>query len=124
IAEASNWPAIVWGQQVEDFATFVAVLGSEDVGVVRGARHGRPDVRELISMWVDPAARRKGVGSKLIDAVVEWAKRDGAVALILDVAERNNAATAFYALNGFVLDEGSSMGERAVGEVRMIRAIG
>ena len=30
VAEASSWPAARWEQQVVDFATFVAVVGSDD----------------------------------------------------------------------------------------------
>jgi GNAT superfamily N-acetyltransferase len=123
-AEASSWPDTRWEQQVVDIATFVAVVGGDDVGVARGAAHAeRADVRELISMWVATTARRRGIGAKLIDVVADWAKAQGATALVLDVVEHNEPAIASYARSGFELFEGDSLGERAPGEVRMIKAL-
>lgn len=123
-AEASTWPSSRWEQQVADFATFVAVAGSSDIGVARGAKHPtRLDVRELISMWVAPSARRQAIGSRLIDAVADWARSEGATALVLDVVEDNHPAIALYASRGFDLFTGDSLGERAPGEIRMVKSI-
>jgi GNAT superfamily N-acetyltransferase len=47
---------------------------------------------ELISMWVDPAARGKGVATLLIDAVVTWAAAAGAPRLELSVKAENEPA--------------------------------
>jgi GNAT superfamily N-acetyltransferase len=124
-AEASAWPSSRWEQQVADFATFVAVDGRADVGVARGAGHPtRPEVRELISMWVAPAARRQAIGASLIDAVADWARSQGATALVLDVVEDNHPASALYASTGFELFTGDSLGERAPGEIRMVKPLG
>jgi len=123
-AEASAWPGGRWEQQVVDFATFVAVAGGSDVGVARGAVHPtRFDVRALISMWVAPSARRQGIGSGLIDAVADWARSQAATALVLDVVEDNGPAIALYVNKGFELFTGDSLGERAPGEIRMVRSI-
>jgi len=123
-AEASAWPSARWVQQVEDFATFVVVAGGSDIGVARGAQHAtRPDVRELISMWVAPLARRQAVGSSLIDAIVDWARSQRATGLVLDVVEDNHPAIALYARKGFELVTGDSLGERAPGEIRMLKSI-
>lgn len=71
--------------------------------MVRGARHDQQDdTAYLISMWVAAEARRLGVGSALIDAVVGWARGEGFQRLLLDVAEGNAAAMALYADKGFV----------------------
>jgi GNAT superfamily N-acetyltransferase len=70
---------------VVEFATFVAVVDGRDVGVARGASLRSSDMRELISMWVAPSARRQGIGRQLIDSVAAWAKAAGAAAVVLDV---------------------------------------
>jgi ribosomal protein S18 acetylase RimI-like enzyme len=119
-AEASAWPSDRWERQVAEVATFVAMIDVADVGAARGSVHPtRGDVRELISMWVAPSARRKGIGSSLIDAVADWASAQGAAALVLDVMEDNRSAIALYGSRGFEIVTDDSLGERAAGEVRM-----
>lgn len=126
-AEASQWSAARWEAQVGEFATFVAVLDGHDVGVVRGAAHQAAhqlgDVRELVGMWVDPAARRQGIAMQLIDSVVAWARAAGATMLVLDVVEGNAMAIALYGRAGFRPFHGESLGERATGEARFVRSL-
>ncbi len=101
--EAEPWPAEVWRRQLEELATFVAVMAGQDVGLVRGAAHDEePDSAQLISMWVAPEARGKGASDALIDAVVAWARGEGFRRLLLDVVDDNAAAVALYARRGFV----------------------
>jgi len=122
-AEASAWPSSRWEQQVADFATFVAVADGSDIGVAQETGHPtRLDVRELIGMWVAPSARRQAIGSSLIDAVADWARSQGATALVLDVVEDNYPAIALYASRGFELT-GDSLSEVARGEIRMVKSI-
>lgn len=101
-AEVATRPPESWTQQLAELPTFVAVSGGEDAGIVRYA----PDDKNretgwLISMWVSPEHRRKGVGSALIDAVVNLAKSKGVARLALDVGEQNETAIALYASKGF-----------------------
>jgi ribosomal protein S18 acetylase RimI-like enzyme len=51
--------------------------------------------------WVDPSARRKGVGKALTDTVKEWAIEKGVKLLELQVTENNEAAKNFYKHLGF-----------------------
>lgn len=91
-----------WTRQVLEFPTFVALLDGVDVGVARGASSvERPRAAFLLSMWVAPNARGKGVGGALVDAVVERAHADGFSELVLDVADANKSAIALYARKGF-----------------------
>ena len=122
-AEASQWSAARWEAQVVEFATFVAVLDGRDVGVARGAAHQRTDVRELVGMWVDPSARRQGIGAQLIDRVAAWAIAAGATVLVLDVVAGNAPAIALYDRAGFLTFDGDAMGERAPGELRFVRSL-
>ena len=56
-----------WREQLRRLPTFVASLDERDVGVVRAVEHADlDDVVYLISMWVHPEYRRRGVGSRLI----------------------------------------------------------
>ena len=100
--EAAARPLDSWAAQLRKIATFVAVVDGEDVGLVRGARDdSQADAAWLISMWVAPEVRGRGVGEALIDAVVEWARASGARRLLLDVGDHNQPAIALYARMGF-----------------------
>lgn len=77
--EESTYPDSLWAARAEDNAagdehtTFFAFDGDECVGLVGGHQAVNGDHIDLVSMWTDPAARGKGVGAALVDAVVEWA---------------------------------------------------
>jgi RimJ/RimL family protein N-acetyltransferase len=60
-----------------------------------------PDVRLLVGMWIDPAYRGRGLVDRLTSEVAEWARRDGAHTLRLDVSVGNQVARAAYLRNGF-----------------------
>ena len=100
--EAAARPLDSWTAQLQEIATFVAVVDGEDVGLVRGVRDDLlPDAAWLISMWVSPEVRGQGVGEALIDAVVEWARNSGVRRMLLDVGDHNQPAIALYARKGF-----------------------
>lgn len=101
--EAAAWSPETWNHQLEQLATFVASADGTDVGMVRGALHDHfPDTGYVVSMWVAPEVRREGIGSALIDAVVQWARTHGLIRLLLDVGETNTPAIALYTRKGFV----------------------
>ena len=79
---------------------FVAVLDGEPVGMASGVP-GDNGTTELISMWVSPAGRGRGIGDRLVQAVAQWARQQGAAVLRLDVAEDNEKAAALYRRNEF-----------------------
>ncbi len=107
-AECVLWEPAQWRAQLERIPTFVAVIDGADVGMVRGVESERSDAAAyLISMWVAPEARRRGVGGALIDAVVGWARGLGKAELLLHARDYNSGAIALYEREGF----------RATGEV-------
>jgi ribosomal protein S18 acetylase RimI-like enzyme len=55
----------------------------------------------VISMWVDPAFRRAGVGKMLIDALKNWARSRSLEELNLMVTSVNRSAIDFYEHIGF-----------------------
>ncbi|TYB54796.1 GNAT family N-acetyltransferase [Nonomuraea sp. PA05] len=78
---------------------WVATRGGADLGLVcvlleESGAH-------LLSMWVAPEARKERVGSRLVDAAVEWARTTGAEEIGLWAVDRNHAARALYARKGF-----------------------
>jgi ribosomal-protein-alanine N-acetyltransferase len=70
------------------------------VGKVIGT--GRDCLAELESVVVDAGARRGGVGRALCEAVMEWCRGEGAVAMELEVRAGSAGAAALYGGLGFV----------------------
>lgn len=60
------------------------------------------DEAEILTLAVRPAARRGGLGGRLVEAAVVRAAVLGADRMFLEVAEDNVAARALYARAGFV----------------------
>lgn len=56
---------------------------------------------ELISMWVAPAWRGRGVASQLVEAVARWAGSEAFSEVRLWVVEGNTRAEKAYAKSGF-----------------------
>jgi GNAT superfamily N-acetyltransferase len=82
--------------------TFFAYLGDAPVGIVGGFVQDGSRRADLVSMWVAPAARRRGVARALIRAVVDWARQAGHDELQLWVTEIITGARALYEASGFV----------------------
>lgn len=59
------------------------------------------DERELLSLGVVPAYRRRGAASALIEGVVDRVRGEGVGRLFLEVAEDNDEARRLYASLGF-----------------------
>jgi len=53
-------------------------------------------IAEFAVMWIEPGLRRRGIGRKLLDTAIGWAKEHGATHLTLLVAEGNEGAMTFY----------------------------
>ena len=78
----------------------MAFEGSRLVGLVGGFK-GKADSVDLISMWVGPFARRKGVGRALAEAVAGWGRELQAGRVSLWVADGNTAARDLYLALGY-----------------------
>lgn len=91
-----------WRERLVGRTQFVALAdGRHPVGTV-GARPEGECETELVSMWVEPKARRTGVGDRLVAAVIEEARSRGSVSVVLWVSEGNEPAERLYARHGFV----------------------
>jgi ribosomal protein S18 acetylase RimI-like enzyme len=104
LADAERLPDSFWIERtsVERAGTgplFAAVDGTEWVGIVGG--HTERGEAHLISLWVDPRARRRGAAAALVEAVSAWARDRGHRELRLWVTETNAAARRCYETRGF-----------------------
>lgn len=61
------------------------------------------DVAQVMTIGVDPAAQRRGLGSVLLGALVQRARDLGAEAVLLEVRVDNEPALALYRRHGFEL---------------------
>ena len=101
-----------------DGALLLAYDRGLPVGMARVSRWPqKPSSAGLYSMWVTPAARRKGVGRALMDAAIVWAERQRVDEMILFVAQ-GNGAKQLYLRAGFV-DTGRTVPLRSNREVQM-----
>lgn len=98
----AQWQARAAGERTQ---FWLALDVGRPVGLV-GAGFRDPTRYELIAMWVEPAARGKGVADELVAAVKARAMELGLEVLFLEVAPENTRAVQFYQRHGFVfLDE-------------------
>ena len=101
-AEAERLTEAEWRARLRTRAAFVAENAGRLVGLVSGIaaepseRGAHPDAAELISMWVDPEYRGKGIADQLVEVVAGWAAADGYARLRLCVVEGNRAAERLY----------------------------
>lgn len=94
----------------------MAMLDGQPVGMASGVPTDGDGVVELISMYVAPAGRGRGVGDHLVQGVVQWARLVGAATLRLAVVEGNENAWALYRRNGF--HDTGELGDLMPGGVR------
>jgi ribosomal protein S18 acetylase RimI-like enzyme len=88
------------GESGEGWVTFVAEEGGRLVGMASGALN-EDGTAELLQMWVEPSARRRGSGAALCRAVIEWAAARSAPVVRLAVNATDPAAVALYRSVGF-----------------------
>lgn len=83
-------------------ANWVARRGEEALGLIAGSLPG-PDHAVLMSMWVSPAARGRGVSDLLVTTMLGWARSNpGLERVELEVYEHNRSAQNLYRRHGFV----------------------
>ena len=82
-------------------ALFVAEENGRWLGVVGGFVRVDPQEVQLISMWVDRAARGRGIARDLIRELARWTEERGSSRVVLFVQEANEPAQHLYARAGF-----------------------
>jgi ribosomal protein S18 acetylase RimI-like enzyme len=88
------------------------------------AEAGETEV-ELISMWVSPAGRGRGVGDALVTEIERWARGAGARALRLAVVPDNPHAIHLYERSAFAAtgDLGDLMPDGVRRELIMVKPL-
>ncbi len=80
----------------------IASIDGTPAGMAGGFPGEEPQTAELVSMWVAPAGRGKGVGNALMTAIEDWARGIGATTLELSVVPGNDPAHNLYLRHGYV----------------------
>ncbi len=89
-----------WRQRLTDVAfNSAAYVDGKPAGMVSGGWCDH-DV-ELLSLWVAPFARGRGVGDQLVESVMAWAREQQAPRVILSVRDHNASAIHLYSRHGF-----------------------
>ncbi len=90
-----------------DAAAFESLVGQPGDFAIE-AKQGFNQIRSvadeaaILTLAVDPAARRQGLGARLVRDGAATAASRGAARLFLEVADDNAAALALYAGAGFI----------------------
>ncbi|MGH9353718.1 MAG: GNAT family N-acetyltransferase [Terriglobia bacterium] len=82
--------------------TWVAEEGEKIAGfLVAHKAAAKVAEAHIVTLDVAEEARRRGVGTLLMDAAEEWARARGCKCISLETAEDNRAAQAFYQKRGY-----------------------
>jgi GNAT superfamily N-acetyltransferase len=108
LAEEAAYPDDLWHGRAQRSAagveqvTYVAEEEDRWVGMATGLAGGwRGPATTLVSMFVEPSARRRGLGVALVEEVTAWARGRGMARLHLWVTETNDPAVLLYRRCGF-----------------------
>lgn len=92
---------------------FIGLFGPDLVGVVEVVRDWpRPGTWVIGLLLLDPAARRRRAGTRVVSAIDAWAARSGADRLRVAVVLANNAALEFWHGLGFTRVQAHLRSER------------
>lgn len=99
---AGGWSQQSWQEELSGEDRCVLAARDAD-GVVVGIATFQQvaDVADLHRVIVRADQRRTGIGRQLVLAGIEWACARGAVQMMLEVEESNDAARALYTQTGF-----------------------
>jgi len=98
---------------------WIAELDGDRVGCVFCVAGDEPGTAKLRLLLVEPSARGAGVGTRLVDECLRFAKRSGYSRITLWTNEMLVAARRIYQRAGFTLDRSEphrSFGQDLVGE--------
>ena len=109
IESSENWKR--W--DLSNWAFFMAYDGDKPVGAAAVASRtkeinmlaGRDDLAVLWDIRVDESCKRRGVGQRLFNMVVDWSRRAGLSQMKIECQNNNVAACKFYHKQGAVLCE-------------------
>ena len=122
----AEWTARISEWSGSASMTYIAMDADAACGIAGGyLERGDRSRAHLVSMWVAPNHRRLGVGAKLVDAIINWARNQNARTLELIVTSNNDGAINFYTRLGFTFTGKTSQyrNDPALTDQEMIRSI-
>ena len=130
-AKESAFPDEEWKKRAMRWSSgpsagFLAFDGDRGCGMVFSfAEELDPQRAQVVSMWVAPEVRREGVGRRLIETVVEWARGRRMRDVKLMVTSVNHGAIAFYECLGFRMTGKTEVypNDSAIKQYEMVRAL-
>ena len=102
VFEADAWSDSLVDLELVAPGRVVVVAEHEDELIGYASAAVIADVADLTRIAVIWADRREGVGTALLAALVDAAAERGAERMMLEVADTNEPALAFYLVSGFV----------------------
>jgi GNAT superfamily N-acetyltransferase len=124
-AAAQAWQAAVDSPPSPAHHVLVATEGSTTVGFTAvgpsAEEDARPGEAEVAALLVEPRWGRRGHGSRLLAAAVDFLRHDGVTGLIAWVPDGDQASTAFYESAGWEPDGTARILEADGGSVRETR---
>ena len=123
--QAKTFTDALWQERASGDETFCALAwdGDTPVGIAVGLPdEDQPERAYLVSMWVAPAERGTDTGPKLVEAVVDWCRRNDVRLLVAGVTSRNERALAFYRKLDFQPYQAQALSHRAVTGCREVLA--
>lgn len=101
--DAAALDEATWRERIGSTFHVQAQLDGEPVGSVGMWDGSEPDGVEtnLIAMYVAPRARGQRVGERLVQSVIDEARRRGLQRVVLQVTSNNTAAMGLYERMGF-----------------------
>ena len=102
IALKGLWTKQQWRRELSDNRRLVMGIDAEDQSLIAVASAWLVvDELQITAVAVDPTHQRCGLGTRVLQAVVDRAAALGALSASLEVASTNAEARAFYARCGF-----------------------
>ena len=124
-AAAQAWEAAVVSPPSPAHHVLVATEGSDTVGFAAvgpsAEEDARPGEAEVAALLVEPRWGRRGHGSRLLAAAVDFLRQDGVTGLVAWVPDGDLASTAFYQSAGWEPDGTARILEADGGSVRETR---
>ena len=118
-----------WREQADrsaqgaDRATFIAFSDDSPIGIAALYRlPEKPQLGEVLQVWVAPEHRGTRVVPDLMAAVFDWAGDNGFCAVIVRITKENTRALKFYRRHGFLLAKEDS--PNSSDEVSLVREVG
>jgi len=124
-AAAQAWADAVVSPPSPAHHVLVATEGTDTVGFVgvgpSEEEDARPGEAAVVALLVEPRWGRRGHGSRLLAAAVDFLREDGVTGLIAWVPDGDRASTAFYESAGWEPDGTARILEADGGSVRETR---